>query len=426
MNPPVLPPLALDNHLWMNNQDRSIADLLEIARMRFGTDPSSNTAVAFAAGNQESAIIAALWLASSGSSGMIVSEARLTPQVVAETVADGMKIVSAESGAVLHLTEVAVHESGIRILTSGSTGAPKRVLHSWKSLYTAAAVRHTRSLRWLLTYQPGTYAWFQMVAPFLFQPGWRLAVAAEQTVPVMIETAAKAAVTAISSTPTFWRLALMLCEASVLPTIPLKQISLGGEPVDQEILDTLSRVFPESAVTHIFASTESGPAFIVSDKRAGFPSSWIDDQTDGRGIRVIDGRLQVRTRWTAPSMPEWVETGDRVEIRGDRAFVVGRDGRTDINVGGLKVSAFDVEAVIRGCPDVLWCRVFAVKAPLVGNLVGAEIVGRSGTTSPADLENRVVRHCSERLAEHMVPRVVRVLDSIAVSQALKSEVAIAD
>jgi hypothetical protein len=40
--------------------------------------------------------------------------------------------------------------------------------------------------------------------------------------------------------------------------IPLKQITIGGEAVDQVTLDMLRGVFPAARITHIYASTEAG------------------------------------------------------------------------------------------------------------------------------------------------------------------------
>ena len=53
-------------------------------------------------------------------------------------------------------------------------------------------------------------------------------------------------VTAASGTPTFWRQTIM-SHGDDLAKVPLEQVSLGGEPVDQAVLDQLTRAVPRGA-----------------------------------------------------------------------------------------------------------------------------------------------------------------------------------
>src|SRR5215469_7789308 len=61
----------------------------------------------------------------------------------------------------------------------------------------------------------------------------------------------------------------------------------------------------------------------------------------------------------------WVDTGDLVELRGDRYFFMGRRGGI-INVGGQKVHPEEVEAVINRHPAVHSSLVKARKSPVMG------------------------------------------------------------
>ncbi len=71
----------------------------------------------------------------------------------------------------------------------------------------------------------------------------------------------------------------------------------------------------------------------------------------------------------------FVDTGDMVELRGDRYYFVGRrDGI--INVGGLKVHPEEVEAVINRHPGVRMSLVKARKSPITGAVVVADVVAR--------------------------------------------------
>ena len=123
----------------------------------------------------------------------------------------------------------------------------------------------------------------------------------------LVAVAAQFATTHISGTPTFWRSFLL---AAPPGSLPLKQITLGGEAVDQPTLDRLAQRFPEARITHIYASTEAGALFSVHDGRAGFPRAWLHGKDAGVGLRIaLPGAGTIRadvanglrhggTRWT--------------------------------------------------------------------------------------------------------------------------------
>jgi hypothetical protein len=78
--------------------------------------------------------------------------------------------------------------------------------------------------------------------------------------------------------------------------VPLIQVTLGGEVVDQQILDSLRRTFPHARIVHIYATTELGRCFSVTDGRAGFPARYLTEPTaDGVVLGVEDGELVVRS-----------------------------------------------------------------------------------------------------------------------------------
>ena len=57
--------------------------------------------------------------------------------------------------------------------------------------------------------------------------------------------------------------------------INLLQATLGGEIVDDRILSAITALFPKARIVHIYASTEAGVGFSVSDNRSGFPLNYL-------------------------------------------------------------------------------------------------------------------------------------------------------
>jgi len=296
------------------------------------------------------------------------------------------------------------------LLTSGSTGRPKRVAHTVESLTTVGGPQPAR--RWLCPYSVGSYAWWQLVTLSLASPGQDLVLVEPDALDGWPLLAAKEGVTAASGTPTFWRRALWQDTGS-LQAVPLAQITLGGEPVDQAVLDQLGGLFPEARISWIYASSEAGASIAVHDGRAGFPASWLDRAH----IDVVDGELVLTSPHAASEMPRRIHTGDKAEVVEDRVHITGRLSSDEINVGGAKASAAAVREVLQSHANVQWAQVKGRKAPLVGALVAADVVLRSATSEAA-----LTQWCAARLPDHAVPRRFRFLDEVPLKESLKSDV----
>jgi acyl-coenzyme A synthetase/AMP-(fatty) acid ligase len=108
----------------------------------------------------------------------------------------------------------------------------------------------------------------------------------------------------------------------------------------------------------------------------------------------------------------WLRTADRAVIQGGRVRILGRQDST-INVGGSKVYPLAVETILLGLPEVAEARVFGVPNPISGFLVGAEVVLAAGV-DPETARPKILAACREQLAGYQVPRVFKIVDSIAV------------
>jgi acyl-CoA synthetase (AMP-forming)/AMP-acid ligase II len=304
------------------------------------------------------------------------------------------------------------------LLTSGSTGRPKRIGHTLASLTTVRGEQAART--WLCPYSPGTYAWWQVVTLSLTRPGQDLVMIEPAELETWPVVAAKHGVTAASGTPTFWRQTVYR-DTEALSQVPLEQITLGGEPVDQAILDQMKDLFPRARISWIYASSEVGASVVVHDGRAGFPAAWLDRSAPDRPTLSVSGdELVITSPFHGAGLDGAVRTGDRVEIVDDRVLITGRLDSDEINVGGSKVSAGLVRDVLQAHPAVAWARVAARRAPIVGRMVVADVVLAPGADGVDDAA--LVAWCSTRLPDYGVPRRVRFLEEIPAKETLKSDV----
>lgn len=351
---------------------------------------------------------------------LVVAAGRLDEALAAELRGAGFDLVA--GGDVQEATKPRAAEDGrVWLLTSGSTGRPKRVGHTLESLSTVTGELAPRT--WLCPYSPGTYAWWQVITLGLGVPGQDLVLVDPADLDDWVTPALEHGVTAVSGTPTFWRRTLMRYGAE-LQKLPLEQVTLGGEPVDQAVLTQLGEAFPDARVSWIYASSEVGASIVVHDGRAGFPTEWLDRDVPGRPrLAVTDGELVITsphhgTDASGAEMAGAVRTGDAARIEDGRVLVTGRLDRDELNVGGSKVSAGAVRDLLQSHPAIAWAAVRGRKAPLVGTMVVADVVAVDPGVSAEDL----IRWASERLPEYAVPRRIKMLAEIPAKETLKSDV----
>jgi len=352
-----------------------------------------------------------------GAELVIVARARIEENLRADLLSAGFSVVEPD-GTRAPTERREPEPDRLWLLTSGSTGRPKRIGHTLESLTTVSGDLAPR--RWLCPYSPGTYAWWQVVTLALGSPNQDLVVVDPTALDGWVEAAVEHGVTAASGTPTFWRQTLM-AQRDRLAEVPFEQITLGGEPVDQAVLDKLKDVFPNARISWIYASSELGASIVVHDGRAGFPVEWLDRGTADRPrLSVRDGELVIASPHHGVGLDGAVPTGDAVVIEDGRVVITGRVNSDEINVGGAKVSAGVVRAELLGHPAVAWAQVRGRKSPLVGSLVVADVVLAPGVEETPELLAELTAWCSARLPEYGVPRRIKVLDEIASTETGKS------
>ncbi len=313
-------------------------------------------------------------------------------------------------------------ESCLIMFTTGTTGTPKAVKHTWASISVASTSvgRNLQGKTWLMSYVPTGYAGLQVFFSAIKNDG-TIVYVRKSGFEGYCRAIVQHGVNIVSATPTFWRLLISGWPADV--SAPrLDQATLGGEIVTQDVLDLVDHFFKPSKLTHIYASTEVGTAVIVSDKKAGFPSDYFD-QTRKVKFRICEDVLEVKSpsamamasgneRMKGVDSEGWISTGDVLEMKDGRYFFVGRkDGR--INVGGSKVLPEEVEAALLALQDIQDCIVYEKKNPMVGALLASDVVvlnqqpGMIAAIKKALLKN---------FPPYKVPQYIRFVDKIPVSE----------
>jgi acyl-CoA synthetase (AMP-forming)/AMP-acid ligase II len=296
--------------------------------------------------------------------------------------------------------------------TSGTTGTPKLIAHTSRSLTRNASTRHLGSeyvwgslysLRRFAGLQVFLQAWLAGTPLVLQDEGSEIAQ--------NIANLTACGCNALSATPSMWRKISMLPQ---FDDLALRQLTLGGEIVDQGVLDMLRRRMPRARIVHIYASTEAGVGFAVRDGMAGFPASYLDAGASAVPMRLEDGRLWFLLGTPGQAEMAWVDSGDVVRIDAGRIHFLGR-ANGSINVGGNKVMPEEVENIIKELPEVAAAQVRARHSAMLGNLVEALVTPAPGVSFDPALKKRITAYCRERLEPFKVPAFLVEAHDIALT-----------
>jgi acyl-coenzyme A synthetase/AMP-(fatty) acid ligase len=364
---------------------------------------------------------------------------------VADTAqADAMILEGNESAAMDSIAQITVSALPVRgtlqrrsslatewtLLTSGTTGVPKLVVHSFESLAGALPRQSGKPSVWSTFYDIRRYGGLQIYLRAVLSGSPLVLSSSGESVGAFFARAAAAGVTHISGTPSHWRRALMSGDTGLIDP---EYVRLSGEVADQTVLDKLRAAYPKARLAHAFASTEAGVAFDVNDGLAGFPADLIGKPHAAIDMKVQEGTLWIRSPRTAarylgsaPALAAndgYVDTGDMVELQAGRYYFRGRQGGI-INVGGLKVYPEEVESVLNADPRVRMSLVKARRNPITGAVIVADVVLSDGQ-NPGDAENAErVKHdllnaCRRTLAAHKVPALLRFVPTLELTAAGK-------
>ncbi len=291
----------------------------------------------------------------------------------------------------------------ITLFTSGTTGRPKRVSHSFRSI--SRAVRHSDKHAhdlWALAYNPTHMAGIQVILQALLNANSVVRVFGLDPA-TAVEQIRENAVTNISATPTFYR--LLLGQQCVCPSV--LRLTSGGEAFDAATIKRLLQLFPNAKITNVYASTEFGALFAAEGR------DFVVKQTLREKVRIEEQELLVHTTLLGESMVidgEWYHTGDLVEIVHEEPLTLRFVSRKSdmINVGGYKVNPAEVEDSLRSHEFVREARVYAKSNSVVGSIVCAEVVRASESLNETELR----AFLAERLQEFKLPRMIKFVSEL--------------
>jgi len=320
-----------------------------------------------------------------------------------------------------------IHKTEWIIPTSGTTNIPKLVAHSFQSLTksTKSNIEIGEAFRWGLVFDIYRFSGIQVFLQSILAGSTLIIANSENNMSETIKFLAKKQCNALSATPSFWRKVLMSKESDKLM---LNRITLGGEIADNNILQALKQKYPQAKITHIYASTEVGVGFSVSDGKEGFPREYMTGRLENIKMKIDSNGLL----WISPSNKDqkylspdkmydsdgYINTGDLVEERGERVYFLGRNSGA-INVGGNKVQPEEVEAKLLSTGLLSAAYVYAIKNPMMGSLVCADVVLNDEDIDEKEAKLILLKHCREQMESFKVPAIIKFVKELQMTQSGK-------
>lgn len=180
-----------------------------------------------------------------------------------------------------------------------------------------------------------------------------------------------------------------------------------------------------------YGMTEIGMAIsnpYEGERRAGY----IGQPLPGVSIRLVDeqnnvvkpneaGEIQVKGEnvflkyWNKPEATRsaftddgWFKTGDIAIVEDNYYRILGRDSIDIIKSGGYKISAIEIEEILRTHSDIADCSVIGVPNEEWGEIVAAVVI----VDNPAFDVGKLNSWMRERMPAYKVPRHYKIVDKL--------------
>lgn len=284
------------------------------------------------------------------------------------------------------------NKENITFTTSGTTGDPKQITHTYNNLI--KNIKFKKELKnsvWGLTYDWRKIAGSQVILQSYLNEG-KVVNLFKKSYSEIINLIEEYKITHISATPTFYRLLGNVIFENV------KQVTLGGEVVNSNVISHIEKVFPNAKITNIYALTEFGTLF-TSNKDYFELSEKISIF-----VKIENNTIFVKQN------DEWVDTGDLVEWLDETKFkIIGRETNM-INVGGVKVNPIKVEEIINELEYVSNSIVYGKENSVMGMIVVADIVLNRNIVVK-QIKNDLIK----KLNQYEIPLKINIVDELHIN-----------
>lgn len=324
-------------------------------------------------------------------------------------------------------------EPAVHVLTSGTTGPPKRIPIKMRVLEHAA--KSATMSRTGDDNSPSLLFWpfggIGGVCSLIAVPyaGGRAVLLEKFSVPDFVDAVKRYRLRSIGGPPAVVR--MLLSDGVEREDLASVEMFMGGAgPLEPELKEEFERRFGVPVLWSYGATEFAGGVLAWTPdlyrRHGGAKRASSGQPMPGVQVRVVDpqtgaevlvgerGLLEARVGLLGP---DWVRTNDIASADRDGFYYL--HGRADgaINRGGFKVLPETIQSCLVEHPAVLEAGVVGVADPILGEVPFAAVEVATGSEAPTG--EQLKEFVRERLPAHYVPVRVRVLDRLPRTPSLK-------
>ena len=314
--------------------------------------------------------------------------------------------------------------AGLILFSSGSTGAPKAMIHNLDTLVDSYGDKKQKQINMLVFLMFDHIGGINTMLNILSMNATMI-IPQNRNADDICQLIEEYKIAVLPSSPTFLNLILINRSYEKYDLSSLRMITYGTETMPEGLLGRLKAVFSKVRFLQTFGTSETGIA-ATSSKSSSSTFMKIDDEN--LEYKIVDNELWLRSKtqilgYLNRSMESftndgWFKTGDLVELDSEGFIkIIGRN-KEIINVGGQKVLPSEVESVLLGMDEIEDCLVYGEQNAITGQSVSCDVVLKSGVEADG-FKILVRKFCKDKLDSFKIPTRVNVVQKTEFTERFK-------
>ena len=314
--------------------------------------------------------------------------------------------------------------AGLILFSSGSTGAPKAMIHNLDTLVDSYGDKKQKQINMLVFLMFDHIGGINTMLNILSMNATMI-IPQNRNADDICKLIEEYKIAVLPSSPTFLNLILINRSYEKYDLSSLRMITYGTETMPEGLLNRLKAVFSKVKFLQTFGTSETGIA-ATSSKSSNSTFMKIDDEN--LEYKIVDNELWLRSKtqilgYLNRSMESftndgWFKTGDLVELDNEGFIkIIGRN-KEIINVGGQKVLPSEVESVLLGMDEIEDCLVFGEPNAITGQSVSCNVVLKHGIDD-SGFKILVRKFCKDKLDNFKIPTRVNVVQKTEFTERFK-------
>lgn len=314
--------------------------------------------------------------------------------------------------------------AGLILFSSGSTGAPKAMIHNLDTLVDSYGDKKQKQINMLVFLMFDHIGGINTMLNILSMNATMI-IPQNRNADDICQLIEEYKIAVLPSSPTFLNLILINRSYEKYDLSSLRMITYGTETMPEGLLGRLKAVFSKVRFLQTFGTSETGIA-ATSSKSSSSTFMKIDDEN--LEYKIVDNELWLRSKtqilgYLNRSMESftndgWFKTGDLVELDNEGFIkIIGRN-KEIINVGGQKVLPSEVESVLLGMDEIEDCLVYGEQNAITGQSVSCDVVLKHGIDD-SGFKILVRKFCKDKLDNFKIPTRVNFVQKTEFTERFK-------